>query len=161
MPIHRIIHMTSYSNFERILRDKTVFARTGVSWASSTQYEVNSGPFFFLEGHLTEEKPKSPLYKEVEMHFTCTLTRVDVLRSAVNAAIAAGEFQQYRWKLIVELNPHSHKISQARIIPDSLDCLTLERIIVHKSLFRHVWWNSIIQRKSFDDKFYSVRSKST
>ncbi|WP_182179379.1 hypothetical protein [Methylobacterium radiotolerans] len=123
MPV--LIHNTCLKNAQSILRQRRIYANV----ESGRRYNVNSGPFFFVENQARTEVPSGGHCHEVDLYFDCMLPVIGPLsRLEINAAIANGRHHVFLGHVVLGTGMQKNKIDQAIIVPNVTDCLRLIRI---------------------------------
>jgi len=120
---HIVYHRTSFVAANQIVRDRALRAKRGLMGT----YDVNSGPFFFVEGMAEGEIPTGHKHHEIALRFECRLREYPLSRNSQHIRdMNAGRFDHLRNKLILEYHPiQSDQLTQARIVPRCMNCLTL------------------------------------
>ena len=135
--MNRLIHYTEVASAISILRQGVIRSSHDVDG-----YHVNSGPFFFLEGHEDQETPTSLASMQVRLSFECDLKIVKVARDATyNSALESDRRLAYLNAALVEVHPFNGKVTQVRIIPPCTGHLTFIGFeFVSRDYFSSIAW---------------------
>ena len=112
-----LIHETDRQSAKSILKSGRLYARN----VDRCDYHVNSGPFFHVEGEPVQEIATNPNAHQARLIFKARLPEQRLSRCEVTHAIANGESRNFHSRVVIELNPFSGAVMQARIIPNALE----------------------------------------
>lgn len=135
-----LIHNTDRNSARSILKQQKINSKK----EESGVYGVNSGPFFYVEGHEGRELPSGGELRECNLFFECILPIIILSRPKITRALANFRYENLRGHIVIGMGLQWGVIEQAIIVPNERRCLTLIRVeTTSKSrIWNRISWKS-------------------